>query len=550
MPVRYEFGEFNLLPEQRQVLRNGLEVPLGARAFDLLTCLIFRRDRVVSKNELLELVWPGLVVTENNLNAQIMALRKAFGPRVALTVAGRGFRFGPPAALFGAASSDGLDRRQRKSLLGEAETGSPLSPVDELPLPDKPSIVVLPFANMGGGLPEDFADGITEDITTELSRFRSLFVIARCSGFTFKGQAVDVRTVARQLGVRYVLEGSVRHSGPRVRVTAQLIDATTGIHLWAEKYDRVVADAFDAQEELTKCIVSAMAPQIAESEGGKARGARPGNLNAHGLALRSSAIQHAQGMSGDRAAFDEALRLAREALGLDPHSGFAWRALAGAQWLRIYFNQSPSAPEALAEALDASARAITLDATDHFARTINGLLSFMANQPAAGLENLRRAHEINPNDAYTLCWLAFYEATWGDADKAEAHGLDALRRSPRDPMRHGFLLLMSGVYFSTADYVNGLQYAQRAMLEGNHAAGPCVALAINSVGLRDIESAKAAFSRAQQLAPRLVAARLAGVWPSPGSDYHRRAHLFFRIAAGLEVASAAAPSSPNRKNSS
>ncbi len=531
--LRYEFGEYEVLPDQRQAFKAGVEMALGARAFDLLACLLVCRDRVVGKAELMDQVWPGMVVTENNLNVQVMALRRAFGPRIAITVAGRGFRFGPPVTLLGVANADGQDRRQGKSRRGQADNTRLAEPPADLSLPDKPSIAVLPFANMGSGLPDDFADGITEDITTELSRFRSLFVIARNSAFTFKGHAVDVRAVARQLGVRYVLEGSVRRSGGRTRVTAQLIDAVTGTHLWAEKYDRLVADAFDAQEELTLSIVSAMAPQIAASEGGKARLARPGNRNAHGLAQRSSTLQHSQGLSGNREAFDEALRLAREAVSLDATSAFAWRVLAGAQWLQIYFSFAPSVQDALAEAMDASSRAIALDAHDHFAHTIKGLLSLLAGHGVAGLQSLRRAHELNPNDAYTLVWLAFYEATVGDASRAEKLGLDALRRSPCDPMRPGFLLLISGVYFSAADYTAGLQYAQRALEEAPGTASSHIAIAINCMGLGNVDAAKAACDSARQLAPQLLESRLAGVWPSPGSSYHQRAQVFLRAAAGV-----------------
>ncbi len=539
MSVRYEFGEFSLRPAQREILKNSVPVPLGARAFDLLACLIARRDRVVGKDELLEQVWPGTVVTENNLNVQVMALRKAFGPRIALTVAGQGFQFGPFVTLHGAVGADGQDRRRGKSRRGLADAGTQPELAPAPPLPDKPSIAVLPFANLGGGLPDDFSDGITEEITTELSRFRSLFVIARNSAFTYKGQAVDVRTVGRQLGVRYVLEGSVRHSGPRIRVTAQLIDAQTGSHLWAEKYDRLVGNTFDAQEELTLSIVAALAPQIAASEGGKSRLARPGNLNAHGLAQRSSFIQHGQGLSGDRAAFGEALRLAREAVKLDANSAFTWRVLASALWLQIYFNFAESSAQALAEGLEASSRAIALDPNDHFAYTIKGLLTLLAGQSDAGLLSLRRGHELNPNDAYTLAWLAFYEATAGDASRAEQHGLDALRLSPCDPMRSGFLLLMSGVYFSIADYATGLRYARLSLLEAPDTASIYVAMAINCVGLGDLAAAQGACSQARQLAPRLVESRLAGVWPSPGSRYHQRAHRFLRMAAGLADSAAA-----------
>ena len=160
----------------------------------------------------------------------------------------------------------------------------------DMSLPDKPSIAVLPFINMSGDPEQEyFTDGVTEDIITELSRFHSLFVIARNSTFTYKGKAVDVRTVARELGVRYVLEGSIRRSGNRIRVTAQLIDSLTGNHIWAEKYDRVMEDIFAVQEEVTRSIVAAIAPQIEDAEIAKARRVRPANLSAYEIAVRASA---------------------------------------------------------------------------------------------------------------------------------------------------------------------------------------------------------------------------------------------------------------------
>ncbi|MBM3524801.1 MAG: adenylate/guanylate cyclase domain-containing protein, partial [Alphaproteobacteria bacterium] len=185
-----------------------------------------------------------------------------------------------------------------------------------LALPDRPSIAVLPFANMSGDPEQEyFTDGISEDIITELSRFRSLFVIARNSSFTYKGKPVDVKQVGRELGVRYVLEGSIRRAANRVRVTAQLIDATTGSHIWAEKYDRVLEDIFAVQEEVTQAIVAAMAPHIEASEFERMRQVRPGSLDAYELAMRGwAAAWTALGDPNDRDTRDEALRCAREAL--------------------------------------------------------------------------------------------------------------------------------------------------------------------------------------------------------------------------------------------
>ena len=179
----------------------------------------------------------------------------------------------------------------------------------DLSLPNKPSIAVLPFANMAGGREQEyFADGVVEDIITALSRFHSLFVIARSSSFTYKGKATDVRTVARELGVRYVLEGSIRRSGDRVRVTGQLIDALTGNHIWAERYDRVLEDVFAVQEEVTQSIVRAIAPQVEASEREKARRRRPENLTAYEIALSANANLHEAEINSDPLLRDQATR--------------------------------------------------------------------------------------------------------------------------------------------------------------------------------------------------------------------------------------------------
>ncbi len=223
---------------------------MGARAFDLLVALVERRHRVVTKNELLDVVWPGLVVEENNLQVHISALRKLLGQDAIATIPGRGYQFT-------LADSD-------STTAPNVGFGEP-----DLTVPDLPSIAVLPFANMTGQPEQDhFIDGVTEDIITELSRFRSLFVIARNSTFSYKGASADIREIGKQLGVRYVLEGSIRRVADEIRVTGQLIDAQSGNHIWAERYDRVLGDIFALQEDLTRAIVTAIAPQIDAAERG------------------------------------------------------------------------------------------------------------------------------------------------------------------------------------------------------------------------------------------------------------------------------------------
>ena len=325
-PAPYQFDRFEIQSAARVLLEAGSIVNLGARAFDLLVCLVERRDRVVGKDELIELIWPGLVVTDNNLNVQIAGLRKVLGAQSVQTVPGRGYRFTLDARELPAAPA---------TRLGVADVAHPAQGVErrvpkiDLSLSDAPSIAVLPFLNLGNDPQQDyFADGITEDITTELSRFKALFVISRNSSFSYKGRAVDVRAVSRELGVRYVVEGSVRRADPRVRVTAQLIDAATGNHLWAEKYDGVLEDIFDLQEEVTRSIVGAIAPQIHAAEQSMARRKRPGNLSAHDLAMRANANSIHALRRNDHTLWQQALAEARQALAMDPQSVLALTVIA------------------------------------------------------------------------------------------------------------------------------------------------------------------------------------------------------------------------------
>jgi TolB-like protein len=231
------FGQFRFDLGRRELLRDGLPVRLGSRALDILSLLASARGDVVTKDQLLARVWPGQVVEENNLQVQISTLRRALdednsGQSHLVTVPGRGYR------LIGV-----IDSPQGSTL------------------PDKPSIAVLPFQNMSDDPKQDyFADDMVEDIITALCHMRWLFVIARNSSFAYKGRAIDVKQVGRELGVRYVLEGGVRKAAQRVRITAQLIDTATGAHLWADHFDGALEDIFDLQDQVTASVVGAMSP--------------------------------------------------------------------------------------------------------------------------------------------------------------------------------------------------------------------------------------------------------------------------------------------------
>ena len=305
----FRFADFEINVARRELRRAGAIVHMEPQVFDLLVHLVRNRDRIVSKDELIDAIWQGRIISEAALSSRISAARRALGD------SGNDQTSFAPCTSAGFASSamsttfrcrrrrpavNGLRRR-----LGSQRRGRPSCPMPSpkgraLPLPDKPSIAVLPFQNMSHDPDQEyFADGLTEDIITGLSRQRWFFVIARNSSFTYKGQAVDVRDVAGQLGVRYVLEGSVRKAANRVRVTGQLIDAVNGNHLWADKYDRELADIFALQDDITNRVIGSVAPQILVAEVARVQRKPPQSIDAWDLVMQ--AVPHMWRMSVRRA---------------------------------------------------------------------------------------------------------------------------------------------------------------------------------------------------------------------------------------------------------
>jgi TolB-like protein len=289
----YRFGPFLVDRRSACLRRDGVVVPLRPKTFDVLTYLTQHPGRLVPKTELIENVWQNLNVTPNSLAQCIREIRHALHDdtqAIVETVSKRGYLFALPVIAV-----DGNDAPL------SAEEGESRA----LPLPDRPSIAVLPFDNMSGDPDQDyFADGISEDLITGLSRIRWLFVIARNSTFVYKGRAVDVRQVASKLGVRYVLEGSVRRAGQRLRVSAQLIDAVTGGHHWAEQYDRELGDIFAIQDEITRSVVGAIQPRLLAAEGVRAFSRSPGDLGAWELVARAQTHVWRLNRSDHEAAID------------------------------------------------------------------------------------------------------------------------------------------------------------------------------------------------------------------------------------------------------
>jgi TolB-like protein/class 3 adenylate cyclase/Tfp pilus assembly protein PilF len=299
------------------------------------------------------------------------------------------------------------------------------------PQQQKPSIAVLPFANMSGDAEQEyFSEGITEDIITNLSRIRAFFVISRSTSFTYKGTAVDIAKVARELGVRYVLEGSVRRAGSRVRITAQLIDAETGHHLWAERYDRELADVFAVQDEIAQTITGELAPGIIAAEMQQARRKEPGQLDAWDRTMR--AHWHIRRFTREDMA--EARRLLEEAIELDPANAMALGDLSFAYHFEACFGWDEDVDQTYARAGDAARRAVAIDDGDAHAHSALAIYDLFQGRHEEARRRLRRALDLDPNSAFVHGYLGVSYGFAGDYDATLPILDEAIRLSPRDPL--------------------------------------------------------------------------------------------------------------------
>jgi adenylate cyclase len=328
-----------------------------------------------------------------------------------------------------------------------------------LPLPDKPSVAVLPFANMSSDPEQEFlADGIAEDIITALSRYPSLFVIARSSSFTYKGQAIDVKTVGRELGVRYVLEGSLRKAGDRIRVTAQLVEAETGKHVWADRYDRALADIFAVQDEITEAVTIAIAPAIADAEQHRALRKPVGSLDAW-TAYQRGLWHYSKTTADDNAA---AQRYFQQAIDLDPtFAGAHWGlaiALGAADRLWGNLRETPSSAETLMR------RALALDAGDALTHWRRSMLYRLRGNLESALAEANRAVEITPNLAPAHLALAMALIFSGQPKEGLTSIQRCLRLDPRGPGVAGYLLMMTIAHYLYHDYDAAVEVARRTAL--------------------------------------------------------------------------------------
>jgi adenylate cyclase len=396
-----------------------------------------------------------------------------------------------------------------------------------LPLPDKPSIAVLPFQNLSGDPEQEyFADGMVEDIITALSRFGELFVVARNSTFTYKGKSIDIRQVGRELGVRYVLEGSVRKAGNRVRITGQLIDASSGVHLWADRFDGDLQDIFSLQDQVTARVVNAIAPKIEEVEIGRATNKPTENLDAFDCYLRGLAEFYKWGRKD---ASDEALRYFSEAIRLDPDFASAWGYAAGCYVERKVHGWMADVPKEIAEATLFARRAAELGKNDSTALCQAGLaLAYIAADVDAGASLIDRALLLNPNYATALYFRSWIKNWIGEPDQAIDNALQAMRLSPFD-RTHSVEASVAYGHFSAGRYDEASIWAERALQR--QVTPPALRVSAASLAHAGrLEAARAAVARLMDLNPALRVSHIKKLIPM------RRPADLARLEEGLRLA--------------
>ncbi|KDC65578.1 transcriptional regulatory protein, C-terminal domain protein [Bordetella bronchiseptica MBORD624] len=452
--MRLAFDDCLLDLDRRELTRASRAVATAPQVFDLLAYLLANRERVVDRDELIQAVWNGRIVSESTLASHINAVRTAVGDSgqrqaVVRTVPRKGFRFVAEV------------RTDAPAPAGMARTPAP--PATAPALPAKPSIAVLPFVNLSADPEQDYlADGVVEDIIAALSQYRWLFVVARNSSFTYKGRAVNVRQVGRELGVRYVLEGSWRKERNRVRITGQLIDAASGAHHWADRYEGVLDDIFALQDQITENVVGAIAPQLERAEIERARRKPTDSLDAYDYYLRGMACAH----QGTRQAAEQALPLFHRAIACDPEFAPAYAMAAWCHCWRKVNGWMQDKTREMAEGARLARRAVELDRIDAVALTRSGhALGHLAGDLQGGIALLDRALVLNPNQAAAWFLSAFLRLWHGETAQAVTHFTHAMRLSPLDPELYRMQAGMGVAHLFLGHHDAATAWAEQALRE-------------------------------------------------------------------------------------
>jgi TolB-like protein len=500
MATILEFGPFRLDADAGILFHGAEPTPLGQRAVALLALLAERPGAPVSKEALIEAAWPGLAIEDSNLTVQIAAVRRVFddlagGAGWIETLPRRGYRYVGPAVA--AAHPD-------------RAAGLPASPA--LRLPDKSSVAVLPFSNLSGDTEQDyFTDGVVDDIITGLSRINWLFVIARNSTFTYKGRAVDVKQVGRELGVRYVLEGSVRKALDRVRITGQLIDVSTGAHVWAERYDRRSDDIFALQDEIALSVVGAIAPSLRRAEVNRVKRKRPDSLDAYDLVLRAQPDVD----SGMPEQVTRALVLLERSIALEP--AYALAHGNAAMCHHCLFLRAGLQEVNRAASIRHARSAIIHGQDDALALTWAGFsIGMDGHDRAAAFTALEAALAISPSSALTYILGSVILGWGGEAERAIEWSERGVRLSPFDSWAWAAFDAQAMGHFHRGRYEEAAHAAYRSVQANPAHSITYVQLAAALAKFGRLDEARAAAARVLELHPTFRYSRqFAGVNCAP-----------------------------------
>jgi TolB-like protein len=457
--VAFVFGDHRLDVERRELHRGEEPIDLEPKVFDLLAFLVQHRDRVLSKDDLLQGVWGGRIVSESALTTRINAVRRVLGDdgkaqRLIRTLTRKGVRF-----------VGEVIETLKEVTPAPSRTTVADAPFGLAPPTDKPSIAVLPFQNMSDDPEQEyFADGMVEEITTAIGRSPWLFVIARNSSLTYKGKAVALSEIARELGVRYLLEGSVRKAGNRVRITGELIDSTSGAHIWGDHFDGTLEDVFELQDQVASAVGGVIEPRLRLAEIERASRKPTESLDAYDLYLRAVA----QAFKRTSESLTESIRLAHEALALDAAYAPAMSRIALSRAMQQQRHWIPASGPEADEGIRMARQAIAAAADDPWVLDWAGLaLALLAGDNDAALSALDRAIVLNPNFALAFGHRALVLAFVNRPDEAIPAAHQAIRLSPRDPGTFAFCQALAIAHLAAGRYETGLRWAEEALRENS-----------------------------------------------------------------------------------
>jgi TolB-like protein/cytochrome c-type biogenesis protein CcmH/NrfG len=510
--VQYVFEDLALDTERRELLRGEVRVALQPQVFDVLVYLIENRARVVTKEDLIALVWGGRVVSDSTLTSRINAARTAVddsgkAQRLIRTIPRKGFRFVG-------------DVRELPAGVRPMDAHGELAgaPPRVLSMSDRPAIAVLAFENMSDDPEQEyFCDGISEDILTALSKVRWFFVIARNSSLIYKGRAVHIGQIAEELGVRYVVEGSVRKEGDRVRITAQLNDASTGSHVWAAKYDRDLIDVFAVQDEITNAIVAAIEPRIYAAENYRASRKQPSSMDAWDLVIR--ALSHYWRITRQDQVVAQALL--EKAISIDPNYGQALSLLATSHMFGVHLGWADLAKVApIAER--AALSAVQADGEDPWAHTALGSVYFSTRRLDDAISEFEHALRLNPNFCLAQGYYALALSYCGRPQEAYEAAQYAIRLSPRDPSLAIYYGVAAYARFVERHYAEAIELARTAIRQRGDLTGAYRVLTVAAGMVGDFDVAAGALQELRRTQPNIsldwIATRLP--WKSESDREH------------------------------